>query len=653
MTAERESGEAEADPREPFRQPILALLDRQWAAKKLGQPITPDDWQKLHPDGADGIADLHLLDALYDAACAIKEDSQVLDQPETYENPSLPSSGAASDVSTFQWHPPSDNLNGGQVDTHEFQGAFPAATLSWPGRPNVGDTIGSYVIKERLGSGGQASAFKAWDADTLRHVVLKIYHGAETAQQQEAVIEEGRKLAKVRSRHVPGCYHIGRFNGVPYLVLEYIAGQNLNELQRSRPLSISRSLDLVAKIADGLAVVHASGLLHRDIKPGNIMVGDDEVPRLVDFGLAKPVGDRALRTVSGTFEYMAPEQARGDTERIDPRTDIFGLGATLYFLLTGHAPNEGTTTQEVRRAACEGNIVPPRQRNPKVPADVNKLCMRCLAKTPEGRFDSARELANHIGLRRLTKRYLIATTTAAVAVIGLIAMAILSGNTNTRYQDKAEQSGVAPVELLPPLRIESVEFQQLVLNKDGNHEPTEWGRLNEDPYRLRFKDAVKFRAKFSRPAYCFWIAFRPDAVVELCWPPEEAQNDPPPLTDKPSYLADDAEHAFGLTDAIGLQAFVLVVSESPLPAFDEWLKKLPDSPWHAQPEAGTVIRRHDGISEEVYDIYRIGTTRGGREPLRGKPSPLTELVKWIRGSQDPPPIVEAWGLPVRAREDMP
>lgn len=647
MTSNREN--SEVDPREPIRQPVLALLDRQWAAKKLGEPISPDDWQKLHPDGADGIADLHLLDALYDAACAIKEDSQVLDEPEKDENPDL-ASEAAGDTSTFEWRLPSDNLRESLDDTQDVQKACAAATHSWPGQPNVGDTIGSYLIKERLGRGGQASAFKAWDADTRRHVVLKIYHGAETAEQQEAVIEEGRKLAKVRSHYVPCCYHIGRFNGVPYLVLEYITGQNLSTLHRSRPLNISRSLDLVAKIADGLAVVHASGLLHRDIKPGNIMVGDDDVPRLVDFGLAKPVGDRALGNVSGTFEYMAPEQARGDAERIDPRTDIFGLGATLYFLLTGHAPYAGETTQEVRRAACEGNIVPPRQRNPKVSYDVSKLCMRCLAKTSEDRFDSARELSKHIGRRRLIKRSLIATMSAVFAVAGLLVMAILSGNTDAPSQNNGKAFDVAPVDPLPPLRIEFVKFQQLVLNKDGNYERWGWEALQEDPYRLRFDDAVKFHAKLSRPAYCFWIAFRPDGVEELCLP--EARNEPPPLTDEPAYLADDAEHAFVLSDAVGLQAFVLVVSESPLPAYDEWLKKLPESPWRAQPEAGSIIRRHDGSSEEVYDIYQVGPTRGSREPVREKPSPLAELVKWIRNSQDPPPIVEAWGLPVRPRENL-
>src|SRR5262249_1957895 len=131
----------------------------------------------------------------------------------------------------------------------------------------------------------------------------------------------------------------------------------------------------------------------RDIKPANILVGDDGIPRLVDFGLAAPLAGESLRGVSGTLSYMAPEQARGEVERIDPRSDLFGLGAVLYDLLTGRPPYRGETPEALWQAARAGDVVPPRTYSPALPAAVNDLCMRCLAKHPGQRFASATELA--------------------------------------------------------------------------------------------------------------------------------------------------------------------------------------------------------------------------------------------------------------------
>src|SRR5207244_13719 len=122
-------------------------------------------------------------------------------------------------------------------------------------------------------------------------------------------------------------------------------------------------------------------------------VGDDGVPRLVDFGLAKPLGDDTLHHISGTLAYMPPEQARGESDRIDARTDLFGLGAVLYHLLTGKPPYHGLDKEELWEAARAGDVVPARERNPKLAPAVNDLCMRCLAKDPTARFASAAELA--------------------------------------------------------------------------------------------------------------------------------------------------------------------------------------------------------------------------------------------------------------------
>jgi hypothetical protein len=271
-----------------------------------------------------------------------------------------------------------------------------------PARGEVPQQIGKYVILRPLGGGGQATAYLGFDPDLARQVVLKVYHAAVTPAEQEMVLKEGQALARVRSGYVAQCYCAERYEGGPYLVMEYIPGKSLAELQHERPLDLDRSLELSGQVAEGLAAVHDCGLLHRDIKPSNVIVGEDGVPRLVDFGLAEPLASAALARVSGTIPYMAPEQARGDRDRVDARTDLFALGAVLYELLTGRPPYQGETRQDLLRQACAGDVVPPRQLNSKVPAAVNAVCLRCLAKAPDDRFPSAAELAKAV--RRCRRR---------------------------------------------------------------------------------------------------------------------------------------------------------------------------------------------------------------------------------------------------------
>jgi eukaryotic-like serine/threonine-protein kinase len=210
-----------------------------------------------------------------------------------------------------------------------------------------------------LGEGGQGSTLLALDPDLRCHVVLKVYHRARTAADHDLVLREGRALERVRSPYLARCRGAERQEGIPALVMEYIPGRNLRQQTRARPLTIAQALELTAQLAEGLAAIHACGLLHRDLKPENILVGDDSRPRLVDFGLAVPLASEDLAGIAGTLPYMAPEQARGESERIDPRSDVYGLGAVLYYLLTGRPPHRGATRREVWKAACVGDVLPP------------------------------------------------------------------------------------------------------------------------------------------------------------------------------------------------------------------------------------------------------------------------------------------------------
>jgi hypothetical protein len=260
----------------------------------------------------------------------------------------------------------------------------------------AGRRIGKYEVIRKLGGGGQAGAYLAFDPDLRRHVVIKLYHQAHTAREQETILREGQALARVRSPYVAQCYSAERHEGVPYLVVEYIPGKDLAKIGRDGRLPLARALELVRQVAEGLAAVHACGLLHRDLKPANILVGDDGLPRLVDFGLAVPVAGEVIRGVSGTLAFMATEQARGEVERIDVRSDLFGLGAVLYDLVTGRPPYQGPDQLALWQAARAGRVTPPREHNPALPASVNDLCMRCLARDPADRFASAGDLVRAI-----------------------------------------------------------------------------------------------------------------------------------------------------------------------------------------------------------------------------------------------------------------
>jgi hypothetical protein len=296
----------------------------------------------------------------------------------------------------------------------------------WADAPVPADPerVGKYAVVARLGRGGQAATYKAWDPDLKRHVVLKLYHAAGTSEQQDAVLREGQALARVRSPYVARVHAVERQPTCACLVVEYLPGRTLAERLRAGPVRLDEALELTARLAEGLAAVHACGLLHRDVKPGNVLVGDDGLPRLIDFGLARPLGDDALRRISGTLAYMAPEQARGEIDRVDPRTDVFGLGAVLYELLTGRPPYRAETAAELLEQARAGDVAPPRTHNPRLPAAINDTCLRCLAKDPDRRYASAADLARAV---RGWQRRRRAVPVAVMAFAAVAALAVWLG----------------------------------------------------------------------------------------------------------------------------------------------------------------------------------------------------------------------------------
>jgi serine/threonine protein kinase len=289
------------------------------------------------------------------------------------------------------------------------------------GGPSVPAQVGKYRVLRALGSGGQAETLLAVDPDLERQVVLKLYH-ERRPEVLEEVLREGQALARVRSPRVAQCYGVERHDGLPFLVMEYIPGRNLAEVLADGPLDVAAAVELGAQLAEGLAAVHACGLLHRDLKPANVLIGRDNLPRLVDFGLSVFHGRVAVGELAGTVQYMAPEQAGCEADRIDPRTDIWGLGGVLYTALTGKPPHEGKNAREVLEQARVGRVRPPRDLRPDLPETVNSVVLRCLAADPAGRYASAGEAAEGLrsSLRQKVRRSSVRWWLGAVAAALLV-----------------------------------------------------------------------------------------------------------------------------------------------------------------------------------------------------------------------------------------
>src|SRR4029077_20161994 len=195
-------------------------------------------------------------------------------------------------------------------------------------------------------------------------------------------------------------HEVGERDGSCYFSMKFVEGGQLDEVVRRAPMSIPQAVELIAKVARTVHSAHEHGILHRDIKPGNIPLDQKGEPHLTDFGLARLVESESSVTqtldVLGTPSYMAPEQAVGNNAAVSSATDVYGLGAVFYQLLTGQPPFAGGTTYETIKLLEDTEPRPPRLLNPKVDRDLSTICLKCLEKVPKRRYSSALALAEDL-----------------------------------------------------------------------------------------------------------------------------------------------------------------------------------------------------------------------------------------------------------------
>src|SRR6266566_7068362 len=258
----------------------------------------------------------------------------------------------------------------------------------------VGEVVaGRYELEELVGSGGMSSVFRAHDALLERKVALKILHEQYTSDEDyvERFRREARAVAGLSHPNIVTVIDRGEQDGRQFIVFEYIDGESLKQLvDRTGPLQVDQAVGLTLQIARALAFAHQQGLVHRDVKPQNVLLNDDGRAKVTDFGIARSLdvqqGMTQSGTVMGTSDYIAPEQARG--ERVDEQTDVYSLGVVLYELLTGEVPFPGENFVAV--AMRHINEPPPsaRERRPDVSPRLDAAIKRAMAKEQGDRFGS-------------------------------------------------------------------------------------------------------------------------------------------------------------------------------------------------------------------------------------------------------------------------
>ena len=285
-------------------------------------------------------------------------------------------------------------------------------SLAPPQQPDEIGRLGGYRILKELGRGGMGVVYQAEDVKLKRLVALKamLPNLAADAVARQRFLREAQAMAAVRHDHVVTIFQVDEVNGVPFLAMEFLQGMPLDKwLKEGRKPTAAQVLRLGREIADGLAAAHERGLIHRDVKPGNVWLDSSHKGRvkILDFGLARAGQEDVHLTRSGaivgTPAYMAPEQARG--EKVDPRSDLFSLGCVLYKLCTGAMPFAGDTTMSLLMALALDHPKPVREINPDVPEELSDLVMKLLEKDPARRPQSAREAAQALqALERATGR---------------------------------------------------------------------------------------------------------------------------------------------------------------------------------------------------------------------------------------------------------
>src|SRR5262245_22668987 len=278
-------------------------------------------------------------------------------------------------------------------------------TVGWQ-PPGGQRRFGRFELLNVVGTGAFGTVYEARDTELDRIVAIKVPRGDRLADSQgetDRFLREARSVAQFRHASIVSIHDVGQHNGVPYLVEDFVRGITLTDLLTSEQVAPRAVADMVAQIADALQYAHDRGVVHRDVKPSNIMLergpAGEYLPKLMDFGLAKRDSGEATLTIEGqvlgTPAYMSPEQARGEGYKVDGRSDVYSLGAVLYQLLTGRTPFTGNPRMLLHHVLHD-DPKPPRKVDAKAPRDLETITLKAMAKDPGRRYQTAGEMRDDL-----------------------------------------------------------------------------------------------------------------------------------------------------------------------------------------------------------------------------------------------------------------
>ena len=263
-------------------------------------------------------------------------------------------------------------------------------------------SIGAYDIISEINRGGMGIVYHGVDRQLKRQVAIKVLLAGEGATEEDVkrFQREAQATARLHHPNIVPIFAVGTEDGKPYLVMDYVEGRTAKQLKEEGKITPRLALSIMECAAEGLSHAHMHGVIHRDVKPANIIVDKNERAQIMDFGLARRVDEDLTVTQAGTTmgtpSYMAPEQASGKLDEVDAQSDVYSAGACLYELLTGVVPFEAPTIMAVLRKVLDETPIPPRKLNPKIHVDVETICLKCLEKEKPNRYRSAKELAEDI-----------------------------------------------------------------------------------------------------------------------------------------------------------------------------------------------------------------------------------------------------------------
>ena len=434
----------------------------------------------------------------------------------TADQPGAPAGPPASPVAEGQTKDPAGAASGTNIAGPKH-GSSISPQLPLKDTPQVvARHFGSYEIISEISRGSFGVVYRAKQHGLDRLVALKVLlAGAYASSEMVARFQrEARAVARLKHPNVVPIYEIGTHEGHHYFAMEFVEGYALSELVAKRGITTQRALEIAEVLADALESAHRAGVIHRDIKPSNIIVDAQGQPHITDFGLAKQVDLDTKYTMSGTTlgtpAYMPPEQARGEVDRIDARSDVYAIGAVMYEMLTGRTPFVGRSLLEIVVAVINEPVQPPRQLNPRIHRDVQTIVCKCLEKDPNQRYASAAELRDDISrfrsgeairakpagvvrrTARLLKRHSVLVGAAALACVALGLAVTIVKRAKEENKEVVEGSNKIRKELLEDRDKLRKELIQVKVSKvpiwlpDWWFPPKDLGTLADDEQRKQY-----------------------------------------------------------------------------------------------------------------------------------------------------------------------